>query len=248
MIEFFLDKIDLSTFQAEDIESWHGSHPAQIVGYAAKKGKLAAVKLVHEFMERNLDRKYIPLEGLTLAYIVALKKGYKDIREYTERSAETLAPYVVEMAARVRDKALIEFFFEVLNKYEREGHDYLNKLRSLIARWGLRGAARGGHRDLVEKFIELGADDVDRMEEGMTQAAEGGHLELVKFFEERGARNYSSVFSSALSAAAKKCRVEVLDYLRPHISPEKFLKEIKRESMHGKPSRRQCIKAYLATL
>jgi hypothetical protein len=54
--------------------------------------------------------------------------------------------------------------------------------------WGMRGAARGGHKELVDFFIEKGANDWDW---GMYGAAEGGHKELVDFFIEKGANNWN---------------------------------------------------------
>jgi len=48
----------------------------------------------------------------------------------------------------------------------------------------MMGAALGGHLELVEFFIEMGANDWNS---GMTGAARGRHKELVKFFISKGA-------------------------------------------------------------
>ena len=46
--------------------------------------------------------------------------------------------------------------------------------------WGMRGAAHGGHRELVDYFISLGAKN---WKGGIYYAALGGHKDLVKFFK-----------------------------------------------------------------
>ena len=58
------------------------------------------------------------------------------------------------------------------------GYVYLNISMS--------SAARGGHQDLVDFFIQKGANDLNT---GMENAAEGGHRDLVEFFIQKGANN-----------------------------------------------------------
>ena len=53
---------------------------------------------------------------------------------------------------------------------------------------GMAGAAWKGHKELVELFIKQGASNFDG---GMFWAAWGGHKELVDFFIERGAHNWA---------------------------------------------------------
>ena len=48
--------------------------------------------------------------------------------------------------------------------------------------WGLYGASLGGHKDLVDFFIEKGANNWNGALRG---ASEGGHKYLVDFFENR---------------------------------------------------------------
>ena len=55
---------------------------------------------------------------------------------------------------------------------------------------GMREAARGGHRDLVEFFVSKGADNWDW---AMAGAAEGGHRDLVEFFISKGAVPTSAI-------------------------------------------------------
>ena len=60
----------------------------------------------------------------------------------------------------------------------------------------MRGAARGGHKDLVNLFISKGANDWDM---GMHGAAQGGHKDLVEYFISKGANNwdYGDAWGSA---------------------------------------------------
>ena len=52
----------------------------------------------------------------------------------------------------------------------------------------MKYAAKGGYKDLVEFFIQKGADNWNY---GMIGAAEGGSLDLVKFFIDKGANNWN---------------------------------------------------------
>jgi hypothetical protein len=54
-------------------------------------------------------------------------------------------------------------------------------------KWGMYRAAEGGHRDLVDFFIKKGATDWNW---GMSGAAEGGHRDLVDFFIQKGANTW----------------------------------------------------------
>ena len=56
--------------------------------------------------------------------------------------------------------------------------------------WGMKVAAEGGHRDLVEFFITKGANFWNS---GMVFAARGGHKDLVEFFIEKGANDWGWV-------------------------------------------------------
>jgi len=68
---------------------------------------------------------------------------------------------------------LIQFFID-------KGENYWNG--------GMKGAARGGHRDLVQFFIKKGANNWNY---GMEGAAEGGQRDLVEFFIEKGANSWN---------------------------------------------------------
>ena len=52
---------------------------------------------------------------------------------------------------------------------------------------GMKGAAKGGHKNLVDFFISKGANNWNW---GMNYAAEGGHKDLVDFFISKGANNW----------------------------------------------------------
>jgi len=47
---------------------------------------------------------------------------------------------------------------------------------------GIEGAARGGHKDLVEFFIEKGTNTWNQWNLGILYAKEGGYKDLVEFF------------------------------------------------------------------
>jgi len=66
---------------------------------------------------------------------------------------------------------------------------------------GMNGAARGGHKDLVEFFISKGADDWNY---GMWGAAKGGHKDLVNFFILKGADNWDGGMSYAALGGHKE--------------------------------------------
>ena len=58
----------------------------------------------------------------------------------------------------------------------------------------MSSAARGGHMEIVELMLTLGADDYDW---AMSSAAEGGHLKIVKLMLTRNADDYNTAMSSA---------------------------------------------------
>ena len=92
-------------------------------------------------------------------------------------------------AARLGDKGLVCFFLG-------NGPAYWGWGMCDAWNWGMRWAAFGGHRDLVDFFIEKGASD---WEEGMRSAARGGHKDLVEFFIARGASDWDfGMYSAAL--------------------------------------------------
>ncbi len=55
--------------------------------------------------------------------------------------------------------------------------------------WGLSGACKGGHMEIVKLMIEKGATDWNR---GLYDACEGGHIEIVKLMIEKGATDVES--------------------------------------------------------
>jgi hypothetical protein len=55
------------------------------------------------------------------------------------------------------------------------------------AKYGMHGAANGGHKDLIDYFISKGADDWNA---GLRGAAGGNHKDLVEFFISKGADDF----------------------------------------------------------
>ena len=74
-----------------------------------------------------------------------------------------------------------------------------------LADFGMRGAAECGHKELVEFFIEYGANDWNY---GMYCAAQGGHKELVDFFIEHGA----SKLNLGMCFAIDYCHKELVEH------------------------------------
>src|SRR3989344_1416031 len=66
-----------------------------------------------------------------------------------------------------------------VNELVRQGAD---------VNYGMRGAAYGGHKELVDLFVKKGATDWNY---GMYGAAYGGHKELVDLFVKKGANDWN---------------------------------------------------------
>lgn len=85
---------------------------------------------------------------------------------------------------------------------------------------GLMGAARGGHLDLVQFFVERGADDWDFAIEA---AARGGDGKIIAFILEKSKGNFNP--GCGLCGAARSGRLELVKFFlalpkaRPHNSP-----------------------------
>ena len=68
-------------------------------------------------------------------------------------------------------------------------------------------AAKGGHKDIVERMLELGATNYNR---SMSQAAEGGRKEIVEMMLVKGATDYDR----AMIMAAKGGHTEIVEMVR----------------------------------
>ncbi len=65
------------------------------------------------------------------------------------------------------------------------GHlDIIELMIDKGANWGLEGACKGGHLDIIELMIEKGAKDWNW---GLEGACEGGHLDIIKLMIKKGA-------------------------------------------------------------
>ena len=67
--------------------------------------------------------------------------------------------------------------------------------------YGMRGAAEGGHKELIDLFIKKGANDWNT---GMWYAAEGSHKELVDLFIKRGANDWNNGMYGAAQGGHKE--------------------------------------------
>ena len=95
-------------------------------------------------------------------------KGYQEARGLRD----------LHDAAKAGRRDVVELFYVMTSERQRVSKRYDD---------GMNGAACGGHRGLVEYFIERGASDWNR---GMAGAAWKGHKELVELFIKQGASNF----------------------------------------------------------
>lgn len=112
-------------------------------------------------------------------------------------------------ALRTDNRLLISFFLEKLIPARGETCQLYLHLDLAMSK-----AARGGHQDLVNLFMSLGASNVDH---GLYKAARGDHVALVNFFMDRGATETKK----SLIAAAIRVRVKAVEALlaRCNFSP-----------------------------
>ena len=100
--------------------------------------------------------------------------------------------------------------FKLKNK-ERKWKDYYLQIVNYMEKYNLNDAmamgAKGGHKELVEFFIEKGADEWN---EGMEYAARGGHKDLVDFFISKGATDWNW----GMNNAAKGGHKELVDFFK----------------------------------
>jgi ankyrin repeat protein len=68
------------------------------------------------------------------------------------------------------------------------------------------GSARGGHVDVVQSMIGMGATDFNR---AMSNAARGGHIDIVNLMLELGGTN----FNSAMSNAARGGHIDIVNLM-----------------------------------
>jgi hypothetical protein len=68
--------------------------------------------------------------------------------------------------------------FHFSNHFVSKGANWWN--------WGMKGAAQGGHIDLVLYFVSQGACEWDQ---GRISATIGGHMDIVKYFVSQGAND-----------------------------------------------------------
>lgn len=104
-------------------------------------------------------------------------KGYYDI------------DYALYVAAKRNNKQHIDCHISLLYQRSRWPFDMFKHPNNVLltsywpTRSILRGAARGGHRELIDFAIMYGANDYTA---AMFEAIHGGHNEIVKFFIEKG--------------------------------------------------------------
>lgn len=107
-------------------------------------------------------------EHPTLCTIFFAKRGNLRYLKKALAKKATLYPKVVRVAAKHNHRNILAYIFELVG----DQASYLSQ--------ALEGATEGGHLDLVEYFLEKGAE---RSEDSFYYAAKNGSPEILKFFD-----------------------------------------------------------------
>lgn len=156
------------------------------------------INLVKDMLKDDAEGFITELDdGLT----EAVKHKFNDIIELLINEGAADLTNAVFEAAKIGDKQLIQ----KLTSRERNLDGYLAP--------GLNGAAYGGHKSLVDYFINLGANVQDNP---MGWAAAGGHIDMIKYLESKGANDYMR----AINTAIREGSGETIKYLFSHLSDD----------------------------
>lgn len=152
--------------------------------------------------DRELVDLFISKQGSAInwndALLIAAKAGHRDLVElFISRGAHCWSSRLLEAAAQSNTNAIVRR--ELIDYFIEQGYN-------INWDYGLRGAARGGYRDLIDFFISKGAD---YWHGAIQDAARGGHLDLVDFFIEKGD---AGDLNPALYSAARGGHRDLVDY------------------------------------
>lgn len=140
-------------------------------------------KIYNKFgnVDKNKDRTWKDFYLKSIYYIDKYKIPYMILEKITEKGMKNID--------------LIQLFIK------------LDKTES----WDrfMYGAAKGGHKDLVEFFINKGADNWSY---GLSGATQSGNLDLVDFFVKKGANDKIVDFNEGLYIAAKNGDEKMVNY------------------------------------
>lgn len=160
------------------------------------------------------------------AVIKAIEKGYLDVANVFSlrivpdgdwHQWNKIFPAALRAAAKNHDMKAIELLEELgLNFDIRAGEG-----RNYDA--GLEGASEGYHHDLIEFFLEKGADPAS----GLKGAVRGGHRDLYKYFRGMGDNFvFPPTTSSLVIAAAQGGHKDMIDLLISPRDEENFIEDI----------------------
>lgn len=151
-----------------------------------------------------------------------LKSGNKNFTDFLRKNWETTGLisshfYAAGVSGNIEwvklcmEKFITENWYWGLEGAAKEGHmELIDFFMEMGAKpyYGLLGASKRGDMKLVQYFIDKGANPKNG--NVLTAAARKGHLDLVKFFIEKGADSYVEAFQSAESGGYR----EVMEYLQ----------------------------------
>jgi ankyrin repeat protein len=193
--------------------------------HAARFGRIGLIEL---FLRKGAKPEY-GLKGAAAANNQGLIDFF--IKRGADRSSIVKAS---KLAAKAGHIELVKYLIHMMNATDGSQHLYEimcyasrgGHLDIVIMIWNtwpqfiirpyiwnrpLVEAAKGGHRHLVNFFLEQGADNYYGATE---QAGRGGHLELFKFLQTKSGLNggYPLIMSQSMNKAAKHGRIEIVKY------------------------------------
>ena len=163
--------------------------------YCSGAGLGGHSKLIFRAINSEQDEEYTDRYVRSAAFGAAAG-GHTELAELlVKKGASKLN--VLEGAALGKQMTVIETTLDQL----KNEPNYNSKRHKKAASYILRGAAEGGHMDLVEKMLEEGAEPT----KGFEGAAEGGQLEIAQLLLRKGAYMHDSI-----KLAAKGGHIELV--------------------------------------
>lgn len=125
----------------------------------------------------------------------------KDLYEiYSKKSSDANTPYTMKGAAKINHEDFIEYLI-------KEGRSYKNNLLNL----GLEGATEANNMDLINFFIDKGADNFKKP---LRIAAKNGNINLIDFFLDKDVNDLDVIdLNQSMFQAATENRKNIIDYL-----------------------------------
>ncbi len=163
---------------------------------AVKSGNLEIVSFAIDFTKKQIERG---INDGTLdesdgddIFIDCLSGG---LEEAVERNYSPIIDFLIDQGAEGLHMAI---FTAAINGNKKMITKLISQMNSDDAYWslGMAGAARGGHKELIDYSISLGATDYNH---AMSQAAAGGHLNIIDYMISKGASEFGQALGHAIS-------------------------------------------------